>query len=198
MNENDQNIDINAQDVDVEDTPIPEMAKPKRRWIRQIAFSLLILFCGAAIGSAVTLNVVWKRFVEGFQRPEEISGRVLNRMKWTLELTHEQEKQISEIFREHERTIRELRMEYQPLIHAEMDSLQEELKDILTPEQIEIWDERFRGMERMWMGPRQPGGGPPGRGMGRGFRGGEGGPPGRGFRGGDGSPPERERRDNSQ
>lgn len=183
MQEKDPNIEMNPlePDVDVEDTPIPQTVKPKRRWIRQLTYSLIILLCGFVIGSAFTLNFVWKRFVEGFQRPEEISGRVLNRMKWTLELTDEQEKQISEIFREHEQKIRDLRMEYQPLIHAEMDNLKNEIDDVLTPEQAEKWGERFRGMEKMWLGPPPPGGGPPRDGSRRRFRGGRyDGPPGNG------------------
>lgn len=187
MSDEQKNIKLDAPLDEEAGTPIPSPAKPRRRWLIQILLSLVILSCGIAIGSAVTLNVVWKRFVDGFQRPEGITNRVVSRMKWTLELTPEQEEQIQQIFKEHEETIRAIRMEYQPFIQAEMESLEEKVKGVLTPEQAEEWGERFRGMEKMWMGPRPPGGpGGPGR---------DGGPGGRRFRGGDGErrgPPWRE------
>jgi len=175
MSDEQKNIESDAPLDDEAGTPIPSPAKPRRRRLMQILLSLVILSCGIAIGSAVTLNVVWKRFVDGFQRPEEISGRVVGRMNRYLELTDEQETQLEQIFKEHEKTIRDIRMEYQPLIRNEIESLEEKVKTVLTPDQAAKWEERFRGMKEMWMGPRPPGG--PG---GRRFRGGDGerrGPP---------------------
>jgi hypothetical protein len=141
------------------------LPKAKRPVWRMVILGVVILVCGMVIGGGLTTYVLWKRVETTIMHPRLMPERIVEHMESSLDLTPEQAEQIREIFtRRHER-FDKLRVEMEPLIQAELDSIREEVSRVLTPEQLEEWTSGFDRMHRRWFrGPmfgKGPRPGPP-------------------------------------
>jgi hypothetical protein len=117
---------------------------------RMVALGVVILMCGMVIGGGLTTYVLWKQVETTIMHPRLMPERIVEHMESSLDLTPEQAEQIQEIFaRRHERFDR-LRVEMEPLVQAEIDSIREEVARVLTPEQLEEWNRRFDRMHKRW------------------------------------------------
>jgi len=87
-----------------------------------------------------------------------------------LNLTDEQRAEISEIFESNGPRADSVLRELMPHLRAINDSIQAEIREVLTPEQVEILEEELErgglrpgGMDRRWMRPFLPDSPPGGR-----------------------------------
>jgi hypothetical protein len=156
-------------------TSIPPSGKkrlsvPKKQIYLQMIVGAIILFCGIVIGSGATLLHLKDKMIMRGPRPplpaivEDIQSR--------YNLTEEQVIKVEEILGKGRETMRSLFEESRKKIEAEFQKISTEMKEILSPEQYEQWENDFRSRRRGPGkfgpgGPRPGGFGPGGPGPGR-------------------------------
>jgi len=119
---------------------LPRQGHP---WLRSILLGSIILVCGMFIGGGITLYVATQRVMDAVQNPEKVPARVVARMQRNLDLTDEQAATLEGIIERHQNNLLAIRAEVQPRVKAELDALQREVEEILTPEQAERFRERL-------------------------------------------------------
>jgi hypothetical protein len=122
----------------------------RRGWLRNLALGLVLLLCGAAIGSVVTAVVVERGPFHGMKRPEHLSELIAHRIKTKYGLNDEQEQKLRGIFEEHGKKLADIRADVQPRVEAEHEALQKAVETVLTPEQASDWEKEFEQMRRAW------------------------------------------------
>jgi len=136
----------------------------------QIIVGIIILSCGIVIGSGATFLRFKDRMIRFGPRPplpaivEDIQSR--------YDLNPEQTEKVEEILGKGRETMRTLFEESRQKIEAEFQKISLEMKEILSPEQYERWENDFksrrRGPGKFGPGGPRPGGfGPGGPGPGR-------------------------------
>ena len=113
--------------------------------------ALLLLVSGGVIGGVVGALVVRDQVIKAIKNPEVHMLHMSNRMRAELDLTDEQHDQIREILDRHHTTIRKLREE----IFENISLIQQEVEEVLTPEQIELWKRRIDKLDHRGMGFRR-------------------------------------------
>lgn len=108
-------------------------------WVRNLVFGIVILVCGAVIGSVTTAVAVEKWPSRGPHRRERIPESIAESMQRRYSLTDDQTCQVLEAFREHARRLSEVRAEVQPRLEAEHQALRQKMEGILTAEQAQEW-----------------------------------------------------------
>ncbi len=106
-----------------------------------------------------------QRGPRGERPPGPPTGRLLERIAGQIELTEDQDARLREVFESRGQRMREINEQVRGLFETERTQMNDEIAAILTPEQMETFDQeivRMRGM--------------------RGRPGGRGGPRGPGFR----------------
>lgn len=145
-------------------TSIPPSGKKrlshrKKQIYLQIIVAVIILSCGIVIGSGATLLRLKDRMIMRGPRPplpaivEDIQGR--------YGLTPEQTEKVEDILGKGRETMRTLFEESRQKIEAEFQKISIEMKEILSPEQYEHWENDFKSRRR---GPGRFGPGKPGPG----------------------------------
>lgn len=139
-----------------------------------------LFLSGVAIG-ALAMFLVLDRSPGVFPRGERPGPQprhlAMGMMAERLGLTPEQRSRIEQIHRESRREAEEIRREMRPRLEAHIEETRRRIRAVLTPEQLERFDEmgrRFGGrMDRFLLGegpggprrggpgPRPPGAGPP-------------------------------------
>lgn len=119
---------------------LPRQGHP---WLRAILLGSIILVCGMFIGGGITLYVATQRVMDAVQNPEKVPARVVARMQRNLDLTDEQAATLEGIIERHQNNLLAIRAEVQPRVKAELGTLQQEVEEILTPEQAERFRERL-------------------------------------------------------
>ena len=151
-------------------------------------FVLVVFVSGLAAGVLVR---PWLRFSPGPPRglgtrgmvgrpaPDRMTERLLERISTEIDLTLEQDQGLRAVFDGRQQRLREINEEVRDRFETQQAQMNAEIAAILTPEQMEIFQNEILSMrgERGRRGPR-----------GRGGRGGRGGPRGRPRRG-PGPPP---------
>jgi hypothetical protein len=151
------------------------------RW-RMAFFGLVVLLAGVVIGGSATLLVFKPKPPQPPEDPEVFVLGALRDVE--RHLTEQQLKQVHQIMREHMEELRVMREEeWRPKIITLMGKLKQDIGKVLTPKQMEIWQQRAkRDQQEFW---RRRGGGPGGMRGGPGSgRMGPGGPGSGGPRGG--------------
>ena len=161
-----------------------------RQIFLQGLIGMMILICGIVIGwGTAVLQMKDKMMMPPGPRPPVRD--VVEDMATRYDLTPEQAKQIESAFGKRRESLQTLFEEFRTKSESEFQKLDSDIKNILTPEQYERWEQDFQRRRRPepWeRGPGRPGDrgpgprGPHDEGPGRGFgdRG-----PGRGFGGRD-------------
>ncbi|MHC4230034.1 MAG: hypothetical protein ACYSW0_21565 [Planctomycetota bacterium] len=152
-------------------TPIPspghpqDALRPKRlspRWkqmILQVIAGMAILLCGIVIGSGATFLRLKHRIIRDRRPPLR---DVVVDMRTRYDLTEEQTKQAEEILGKRREIMRTLFEEFRQKTEAEFQQLSTAMKEILSPEQYERWENDFKA--RRGTGPGRFGPGKPGPG----------------------------------
>jgi len=144
--------------VDNASEEIPAAPAVRRPWVRSLLLGVVILLCGAAIGSTITAVVLERRPMRDFRRSDHLPERIAREMQNKYGLTDEQERQLLAVFTEHEKKLSDIRAEVQPRMEAEHEALRRAVEAVLTPEQAAEWRKEFEQMRRPWH--RQGGGRP--------------------------------------
>ncbi|MFC1834984.1 hypothetical protein ACFL2Q_09640 [Thermodesulfobacteriota bacterium] len=127
----------------------------KRRRLRSILLGLLILICGAVLGSGVTLVVMHKKLVYAVHHPEVVTDKIARRMKWHLDLSDEQARKVRAILSERRKALVKLFHENRPRLEEEIATYEKQVVEVLKPEQEVIWRKRFKRIRNKWF-PRLP------------------------------------------
>lgn len=127
----------------------PPSPPPQRRstW-KLLLLGLVILLAGMTIGAAGTLFVVRRAVLHAAQHPGELPERALDRLDRRLDLTDAQRAEIERILRQRMRRLAALRERLRPHVDRELDALDEEISDVLTPQQRERWQRDYRRLRR--------------------------------------------------
>lgn len=137
------------------------LSRTRSRRLRSVVFGLLILLCGIFIGSGGTVIVVFRLLTHAIHHPEEIPTRVVNRLRFNLDLTDKQAAKIKIIITKRQKTIQAIRRETQPRLERELDGIRADVAAVLNPEQARSWKKRFDYFRKLWIPPLPPGGATP-------------------------------------
>ncbi len=123
----------------------------------QIVVGIIILSCGIVIGSGATLLRLKDRITP--PRPRPPLPAIVEDIQSRYDLTPEQTEKVEEILGKGRETMRTLFEESRQKIEAEFQKISLEMKEILSPEQYEQWENDFKSRRR---GPGRfgPPGGP--------------------------------------
>jgi len=128
----------------------------------QIIAGIIILSCGIVIGSGATLLRLKDKVIIRGPRPplpdivEDIQSR--------YDLTHEQVQKVEDILGKSRETMRTIFEQSREKTEAEFQRVSLEMKEVLSPEQYEQWENDFKSRRR---GPGKFGPGGPRPGLGR-------------------------------
>jgi hypothetical protein len=130
--------------------PLGETVAPRkrRRW-RTVALGLIILLCGALLGSGATIIVV-KHFFDVVHTPGAAAKRITAQMRRKLDLSDEQTAKVRAILLKRESALRAIFAEMQPRLEEQLQRAREEVAAVLDPEQARDWQRRFDRMEERW------------------------------------------------
>ncbi len=148
----------------------------RKQMILQVTAGMAILVCGIVIGSGATFLRLKDRIIRDRRPP---LGAVVEDIRTRYGLTEEQTKQAEEILGKGRETMRALFEEFRQKTEAEFQQLSMAMKEILSPEQYERWENDFKA--RRGPGPGRFGPGKPGPGRFGPRRPGPGGPESRRF-----------------
>ncbi|MBI4961670.1 MAG: hypothetical protein HY913_00180 [Desulfomonile tiedjei] len=138
---------------------LPPVRKP-RQW-KAVLLGVVILICGALIGSGITVIVVHKMVSHAISHPEEAPMRITNRIQRKLGLSEEQTAKVREIVTTRQKAITAIRKEVQPRVESELAGAKEDVAALLDPEKARRWREWFDYMRKTWIPgpPRESEGG---------------------------------------
>ena len=136
------------------ETPTPPR-QCRTRW-RMAISCVVILVCGALIGSVVTSVYYHHGHMPMMHSPERLPEHIARNMQKKYKLVDKQEQQLETIFKEHTKKIMEIRSEIAPRMEAEHEALQRSVEGVLTPQQAEQWRKEFDRMRRLWRLPVNP------------------------------------------
>jgi hypothetical protein len=127
----------------------------------QIIVAIIILSCGIVIGSGVTLLRLKDRVVMRGPRPPLIA--IVEDIQTRYDLTPEQTEQAEDILGKSRETLHTLFEEFRQRTEAEFQKISIEMKEVLSPEQYERWENDFRSRRERGPGRFGPGRPGPGR-----------------------------------
>ncbi len=108
-----------------------------------VLLGLVILGSGIVVGSVGTLIVVRRGIVEAVQQPEQIPERTAERMARRYDLSDRQRAEVNAILRQRLQRMAAIRQRLRPHLDAELDSLREDVAEVLTDEQETEWRADF-------------------------------------------------------
>jgi len=140
------------------------------RW-RMAFFGMVVLVAGVVIGGALMMILAPDKLMKPPRGPEFGSQRMIPHLRRDLRLSPEQEEKIKPILDSHMEKLHNIRIVARADIEEALAEMNKGISNILTDEQMRIWQRSLDRLERELHpgGPRR-GGGPRGRG---GFRGGQ-------------------------
>lgn len=136
------------QDEAPEETPVTPAAR--RPWIHSVIYGVIILACGAAMGSVITAMVIERPAKHGPHRGGNLPEQIVQKMRQDYSLTPEQCQKLKGVFEEHVKSLSAVRSEVQPKMDAIHEALRNSVEGVLTPEQAARWREEYENMRRPW------------------------------------------------
>jgi hypothetical protein len=132
-----------------------------RQWPKAFFAGCAILICGIVIGSAATLMWEERRGDERPGPPGPSPEMFLERLRQDLAITDVQAQQILPYLVESHSKLEAIRLQTEPRVRAEMESLDAKIGSVLDPAQKDKWTKRVAEMrERMHKfgpeGPKEP------------------------------------------
>jgi Spy/CpxP family protein refolding chaperone len=119
-----------------------------RRW-KAVVLGLVILVCGALIGSAATI-IHLKHVFGVVHTPGAAAERITDHMRRQLDLSDEQAAKVRAILTKRETALRGIVHEMQPKLEKQLQLAKEEVAAVLDPEQARRWRTRFNRLEDRW------------------------------------------------
>lgn len=130
---------------------------PRNRWVSSLVFGLVIFSCGAAAGVAVGM-----RLEDDRGRPEARHNgpssldRMVSHLKEDLRLDEEQTTRVREVLSRHRDQLHAIHDEISPQLKAALETLRQEVAAVLTDEQLILWEEKIKKIERRTIREKQP------------------------------------------
>ncbi len=124
----------------------PTHSPPVRRrgrWWRPLLLVVVAFVCGAVVGGGLTARFILNRFIEGFQQPAVVADRIVGRMDTFLDLDDEQQAAVRNILDTQVDEIVAIRNDTIPEVLAVLRAGRDEVAEVLTPEQRELWLQRW-------------------------------------------------------
>jgi|GEM_PF-3057285 len=122
----------------------------RKHSMKQYFLGIVILLCGMVIGAGLMSFVLWNSLQKPMRLYDRMPDRIVEDMKTHIDLTEEQAEQIQEVFRRHLAVFDSVRQEVEPKINNEISLMENEIRDILTKEQQERWEDRYMKFRRRW------------------------------------------------
>ena len=120
-----------------------------------ILATIVIFTAGAVTGALLVRYSAHPRPGPGGMRLE-----FLRRMERDLNLTGEQQQRIDKILKEGQEQTRKIMEPVSPALHAELQRIKDEFRQVLTPEQQSQFDQLLKHPQRGGRDPRRPLGAP--------------------------------------
>lgn len=127
-----------------------------------VLLGLVILGSGIVIGSVGTLVTIKRGMMRAVQHPERIPDRTVRRMARRYDLTDEQRVKVEAILTSRLQRMAEIRRRIRPHLDGQLDSLRDDVAEVLTDEQEAQWREDFTRLRRAVRVPMYAPGSPPG------------------------------------
>ena len=131
-----------------------DMPAPRRTW-RTFAAGLIILLSGVVIGMGLGFRGARLRDPLTQLEPSAVPGRFANLMKLQLGLSSAQRDQLQGIFEKKMVEINGVRAKFYPELEPVFEDLRKQVDGVLSPEQAQRWDEKFRELRERWR-PKTP------------------------------------------
>lgn len=122
----------------------------QRSWSRIITLSIIFI-SGGIVGFAV--GGYWMRDRMNFmiRHPQQVMEKLFPQLQSELGLNDEQARKVEEIMRQRYASMESVRAEFVPKQMAEFEVLNNEVAQILNPEQKSKWSKIVRGAEKRHM-----------------------------------------------
>ncbi len=129
-----------------------------RIWIA--VFVALVFVCGLSLGFAVSVWLTATQDVRGFRGPPPplggprgprpfVSERIMSQLESDPDFTDEQRERLEALFDERQQRFRAFNREMRDRFESARASLREDVAQILTPAQMEIFDDAARRRRRV-------------------------------------------------
>ena len=142
--------------------PLPP--RGPRTWA-MILVGLVIVASGVVIGAGATVLVVRNRLIAPPLPDEQQARAIAADLRRRYALTEDQARRVQDIMARRMAAVEAIRQESHEKTTAEHDKLRVEMKEVLTPDQFQQWEDHFDSLRPPGF-PPPPGqkGGPPGKG----------------------------------
>jgi len=127
--------------------PLP---KPPKAWVTLLMGGILV-FSGMVIGGGITALAIHNLMDRGRDGNSRMDDRVVDRLSRDLDLSEEQQGKLREILKSHNERFMEIRRNTSSEIDYALSSMGDEIKAVLTPEQTEQWEAKFKKVRRKMM-----------------------------------------------
>jgi len=127
-----------------------------------VLLGLVILGSGIVIGSVGTLVTIKRGMIRAVQHPEQIPERTVKRMARRYDLTDEQRAEVEAIVASRLHRMADIRRRIRPHLDEQLDSLREDVAQVLINEQEAQWREDFSRLRKAVQVPMYAPESPPG------------------------------------
>jgi len=141
----------------------------RKRIIIQIFVATIIFLSGIIAGSTGTIVYLKNRGILRPPRPHHppriMASKIAEEIGSDYDLSDNQTKQVEQIFEKAGRTLETLRQEFEEKMETGKQQITAEMKQLLSPEQFERWQQDFNARHRRRgprPGPEKPRAGRPG------------------------------------
>jgi hypothetical protein len=124
----------------------------RRRWV-SLLLGLVLFGSGFIVGAGLTFIVIRKAVIESVRHPVTDPARLAERLRRPLGLTPEQTRGVEGVFRQRQVALDKLRREVQPRVLTELEELESQVAELLTPPQREKWQKMFADLKSTWLPP---------------------------------------------
>jgi len=130
-----------------------DVKQPKRgsgAW-RHVLLAVVIFVCGVLVGAGASVWVVHRGVMKVMGHGMPKSGVLIAHIDSQLDLTEDQEAQIEAIFEREFGVVREKRREISSELRLHFERIRDDVAEVLTDEQREVWLEEIGHAEKMFM-----------------------------------------------
>lgn len=115
--------------------------------IRSILLGLVILAAGVAIGASLMFLHQSKPPERYGREPEILAEQMLRQLGRELNLTPQQRRRLDPVLRQHYKKLNDIRAEVRPQIVTQLEQINADIAAVLTPEQMQLWQQKIRRLE---------------------------------------------------
>jgi uncharacterized protein YneF (UPF0154 family) len=125
----------------------------KRRIWLSILLGVVIFACGAVVGVGAALYVVQRMVAEIVREPDRMADRMARHMERKLRLSGEQKAQVEAILKRRIDGLLDIRRDVRPRIAEQIDLLEQEMRDVLTDDQMHEWESQLKIIKSVLVAP---------------------------------------------